>query len=75
MVIEKKILELREILSETGGDLELVEFDSEKKTAHIRLKGTSAYCPFSRITMTEIIEKKLLETPEIEKVRFKDTVY
>jgi Thioredoxin-like proteins and domains len=75
MALEKKIDELREILSETGGDLELVEFNTEKKTACIRLKGTCAYCPFSRITMTEIIERKLLEVPGIEKVAFRESVY
>ncbi|MGC9310614.1 MAG: NifU family protein, partial [Candidatus Aenigmatarchaeota archaeon] len=55
MSIHEKIEEIREILSENDGDLELMEFDEDNKIAHIRLKGSCVYCPFSRITVSEII--------------------
>ncbi len=75
MKLETKIEEIREILAETGGDIELMDFDAEKGSVKIMLKGACSYSPFSRITATEIIEKKLLEVPNVSKVYFHNSPY
>jgi len=75
MELNAKIEEIREILAETGGDIELMDFDEERGTVRIMLKGACSYSPFSRITASEIIEKKLMEVPNVNKVCFHNSPY
>jgi Fe-S cluster biogenesis protein NfuA len=75
MELNAKIEEIREILAETGGDIELMDFDDVRGTVKIMLKGSCSYSPFSRITASEVIEKKLLEVPKVSKVYFHNSPY
>jgi Fe-S cluster biogenesis protein NfuA len=75
MELNAKIEEIREILAETGGDIELMDFDEVRGTVKVMLKGACSYSPFSRITASEIIEKKLLEVPKVSKVHFQNSPY
>ncbi len=75
MDLNTKLEEIRDILAETGGDIELMDFDENLGTVKIMLKGACSYSPFSRITATEIIEKKLMEVPNINKVYFHNSPY
>lgn len=75
MDLNSKLEEIREILAETGGDLELINFDEELGVVKIALKGACSYSPFSRITATEVIERKLREVPTVNKVYFQNSPY
>jgi Fe-S cluster biogenesis protein NfuA len=75
MDLNSKLEEIKEILAETGGDIELMDFDENAGMVKIMLKGACSYSPFSRITATEIIEKKLMEVPNINKVCFHNSPY
>ncbi|MBN2094708.1 MAG: NifU family protein [Candidatus Aenigmarchaeota archaeon] len=75
MELENKIQEIREVLVENGSDLELLHFDENVGVIKIALKGACSYSPFSRITATEFIEKKLMEDPKISKVYFQNSPY
>jgi len=75
MDLNSKLEEIREILAETGGDLELVHFDEDLGIVKIALKGACSYSPFSRINATEVIERKLMEVPSVNKVYFQNSPY
>ncbi|QWR76021.1 NifU family protein [Candidatus Magnetomonas plexicatena] len=57
--IEKVIEKVREGLKPEGGDIELI---SEKDgVLYVRLTGSCESCPMSGLTMTNWVEKTLLE--------------
>lgn len=56
---------LRPMARSDGGDIELVEVDSEG-TVHVRLHGTCVGCPSSAVTLSLGIERYLKsQIPEI----------
>lgn len=67
--IEKVIDEsIRPGLQMDGGDIELVDVDSEG-VVKVRLKGACGGCPMSQITLTMGVERKLKEEiPEVKAV-------
>ncbi|HHN47038.1 MAG TPA: NifU family protein [Planctomycetes bacterium] len=59
--------ELRPLLQRDGGDLEFISLDDG--VLKLRLKGTCAGCPFSRMTLKKGIEARLKEHfPELVSV-------
>ncbi|OYT43683.1 MAG: hypothetical protein B6U88_00280 [Candidatus Aenigmarchaeota archaeon ex4484_56] len=66
MNLDEKIEELREILRRDRGDLEVVDF--KDGILKIRLLGMCTKCPFSQITLSEVIKKKLKEVPEVKEI-------
>jgi Fe-S cluster biogenesis protein NfuA len=67
--IEKVIAEsIRPSLQMDGGDIELVDFDSDG-IVKVRLKGACGGCPMSQLTLTMGVERKLKEEiPEVKGV-------
>ncbi|MDZ7260929.1 MAG: NifU family protein [candidate division KSB1 bacterium] len=65
--VEKALEKIRPFLQADGGDVELVEvMDNVVK---VKLSGACGGCPFSQMTLTMGIERKLKEeVPEIQKV-------
>jgi len=58
---------LRSGLQGHGGDVEFVELDGN--VLKVRLQGTCAGCPFSRMTLKQGIQARLQEVfPELESV-------
>ena len=57
--------EIRPALSQDGGDIELVDFDSN--TVYVRLRGTCSTCTASQVTLKSYVETKLKElvSPEL----------
>lgn len=59
---------IRPGLQMDGGDIELVDIDSEG-VVKVRLKGACGGCPMSQMTLTMGVERKLKEEiPEVKGV-------
>ena len=66
--VEKTLAQVRVALQEDGGDVELVDVDSEG-VVKVRLKGACAGCPMSTMTLKNGIERVLKEQiPEVKEV-------
>jgi len=66
--VEKAIKEIRPHLRADGGDIELVDVD-EEGTVKVKLKGTCAGCPMSRMTIQYGVERYLKEkVPQVKRV-------
>lgn len=66
----KKVLEdeVRPYLQREGGDVEFVEFTSDK-VLKIRLKGACGTCPMAMFTITGFVERVVKSrVPEVERV-------
>lgn len=59
--IEKALEELRTGLKTHGGDVELVDVNSEKGLVKIRMHGACVGCPMSDMTVKYGIESELME--------------
>lgn len=57
--IKAKLEELRGMLTQDGGDLEVVEIDGTN--VKLRLKGACGCCPHAAITLKQGIERALQE--------------
>lgn len=66
--VEKTLAQIRTALQEDGGDVELVDVNSEG-VVKVRLKGACAGCPMSTMTLKNGIERVLKEQiPEVKEV-------
>jgi Fe-S cluster biogenesis protein NfuA len=66
--VEKAIKEIQPHLRADGGDIELVDVD-EEGTVKVKLKGTCAGCPMSRMTIQYGVERYLKEkVPQVKRV-------
>ncbi len=66
--IEKALAEIRPVLRQDGGDLELVGIEGQ--TALVKLKGACHGCPSATATLRNVVEEKIKEhCPEITEVR------
>ena len=63
--IKAKLEEMRGMLQDDGGDMELVSI--EGKTVTLRLRGACGTCPHAQVTLKQGIERTLREEidPEI----------
>ncbi|MBC7081390.1 MAG: NifU family protein [Thermoplasmatales archaeon] len=67
--VEKALDEIRPSLQADGGDVELVDVDEKNGIVKLRLVGTCAGCPFSKMTLQMGIERNLKKKiPEIKRV-------
>ena len=69
--VQAAIDEIRPLLEEHGGDIELVRI--EDKTVYVRLQGACAGCPGARMTMKQGVERRVRElVPEVVAVEAVD---
>ncbi len=65
--IQEALNEIRPMLQQDGGDVELVDF--EDGVVKVRLQGACAGCPMSQMTLKSGIERALkAKFPEIRSV-------
>ena len=65
--LKEALDEIRGPLQSHGGDVEFVELDGN--VLKVRLQGTCAGCPFSRMTLKSGIQARLQEAfPDLESV-------
>jgi len=67
--VEKIIQEIRPTLQADGGDVEVVDVDTNTGIVKLRLKGACAGCPMSQYTLKLGIEAQLKKKlPEVKEV-------
>lgn len=67
--IEQVLEAIRPALQADGGDVELVAFDEEDGSVHLRLTGACGCCPFSEMTLKQGIQRRILgAVPEAKSV-------
>ncbi len=67
--IEAVIAEIRPAVRADGGDVELINFDSEEGRVELRLVGACHTCPHSLLTLKGGIEQRLRrQLPEVKSV-------
>lgn len=66
--IEQAIKHIRPVLQADGGDIELLDVN-EKGEVLVRMTGACAGCPMSQMTLTEGVERTIMEmVPEVKRV-------
>jgi Fe-S cluster biogenesis protein NfuA len=66
--VAKALNDLRKPLQADGGDVELVDV-TEDGVVKVKLTGTCRGCPFSQMTLRNVIEQNLKkEIPEVTRV-------
>jgi len=66
--VENALLKVRPALQSDGGDVELVDV-TEDGEVKVRLQGHRYGCPFSQMTVKNLVEKVVVqEVPEIKNV-------
>ena len=66
--VENALLKVRPALQSDGGDVELVDV-TEDGEVKVRLQGHCYGCPFSQMTVKNLVEKVVVqEVPEIKNV-------
>ena len=69
MDIENVLNVLREGLAMHGGNVELVDVDTESGKVQVRLQGSCVGCPMSDLTLKAGIEETLCQMiPEVKEV-------
>lgn len=71
--MEKKVNEvlakIRPMLEADGGSIELISVDEKKGEVKVKLVGACGACPFSAMTLKNVVERALKqEIPEIKQV-------
>ena len=67
--IRDNITNLRRMVQADGGDIELVEIDSQSKVVKIRFQGACRGCPGAAMTLKNGIERNLKHAvPELQEV-------
>lgn len=67
--IEKVLEHVRPALRLDGGGIELVKYDPETCTVHMKMQGVCVGCPMSQITLKMGVEAALKDAmPEIKEV-------
>jgi Fe-S cluster biogenesis protein NfuA len=59
--VQKAIEEVRPMLQADGGDVELVDVDTETGVVKVKLQGACAGCPGAQMTLQMGIERVLKE--------------
>lgn len=57
--LKKAIAEIKPKLQADGGDIELVDF--KDGVVKVRLKGACGSCPMAQVTLTNFVQKILVE--------------
>lgn len=67
--LEKILDEIRPVLQSHGGNIELVELNTEKGIIKVKLTGGCASCPMAEITLRDLVEQTIKDKlPEVKKV-------
>jgi Fe-S cluster biogenesis protein NfuA len=67
--VREALDKVRPMLQQDGGDVELVDVDTETGVVSVRLTGACKGCPMSQITLKAGIERYLQsEVPEVSSV-------
>lgn len=67
--IEQVLEHVRPALRMDGGGIELVKYDANTGTVHVRMRGACAGCPMSQITLKMGVEAALQDAiPEVTAV-------
>ncbi len=67
--VQKALDQVRPMLQQDGGDVELVDIDEETGVVNVRLTGACKGCPMSQMTLKAGIERYLKsEIPEVSSV-------
>jgi Fe-S cluster biogenesis protein NfuA len=56
------------VLANDGGRLDILRIDEAKRELQIRFVGSCANCPYSLLSMEQIVKPSLLAIPGIESV-------
>jgi len=59
--IEKILDDLRPMIQEDGGDVELVKIDEKNGVVYVELQGACCGCPLSQVTLKAGIERAIKE--------------
>jgi Fe-S cluster biogenesis protein NfuA len=71
--VQKALDQVRPMLQQDGGDVELVDIDEETGVVNVRLTGACKGCPMSQMTLKAGIERYLKsEIPEVSSVESVD---
>jgi len=66
--IEQAIKHIRPALQADGGDIELLDVNDDGEVL-VRMTGACAGCPMSQMTLTEGVERTIMEmVPEVKRV-------
>jgi Fe-S cluster biogenesis protein NfuA len=66
--VEKALETVREYIRRDGGDIELVDV-TEDGVVKVKLTGACVGCPFSAMTLTQGVQRSLMEqVPGVKKV-------
>ncbi len=66
--VQDVIEQIRPLIQQDGGDLELVDV-SEGGEVRVRLRGACVGCPMAQMTMTQGVEQRIRqEVPEVSQV-------
>lgn len=67
--IERALDQIRPALRMDGGNVELVDYDSEQKVVRLRMLGACGGCPMSTMTLKMGIERAIRHSvPEVRSV-------
>ena len=67
--VEKVINKIKPMLEGDGGSIELVDVDEKKGIVKVRLVGACGACPFSMMTLKNLVERSIKEeVPEVKEV-------
>lgn len=67
--VQKVINKIKPMLEADGGSIELIGVDEKKGIVKVRLIGSCGACPFSMMTLKNLVEKTIKEeVPEVKEV-------
>ncbi|MBP7796563.1 MAG: NifU family protein [Elusimicrobiales bacterium] len=67
--VENIINKIKPMLEADGGSIELVDVDEKKGVVKVKLVGACGACPFSVMTLKNLVEKTIKEEiPEVKEV-------
>ncbi|PIS46741.1 MAG: hypothetical protein COT17_07025 [Elusimicrobia bacterium CG08_land_8_20_14_0_20_51_18] len=67
--VQKVIDKIKPMLEADGGSIELVDVDEAKGIVKVRLVGACGSCPFSLMTLKNVVERSIKEAiPEVKEV-------
>lgn len=59
--VKKVIEQIRPILQNDGGDVELVSVDEATGIVKVKLQGRCGGCPAAQMTLKAVIERKIMQ--------------
>ncbi len=67
--VEKALSKIKPMLAADGGSVELIKVDEAKGVVTVRLTGACGSCPYSTMTLKNVVERMIREeVPEVKEV-------